>query len=62
LWHPTVFGDQTMTVAVVDRLIHHATIFEMNVESYRRRAALGRNFDTSDAAFGTDAQNLGVDH
>ena len=26
-----------MTVAVVDRLVHHATIFEMNVESYRRR-------------------------
>jgi hypothetical protein len=37
-----VFGDQAMTVAVVDRLVHHATIFEMNVESYRRRAALER--------------------
>src|SRR5215831_21105449 len=37
-----VFGDQAMTVAVVDRLVHHATIFEMNVESYRRRAALKR--------------------
>jgi len=35
-----VFPDQAMTVAVVDRLVHHATIFEMNVESYRRRAAL----------------------
>ena len=35
-----VFGDPAMTVAVVDRLVHHATIFEMNVESYRRRAAL----------------------
>src|SRR5260370_14220402 len=31
-----------MTVAVVDRLVHHATIFEMNVESYRRRTALER--------------------
>ena len=31
-----------MMVAVVDRLVHHATIFEMNVESYRRRAALER--------------------
>jgi hypothetical protein len=29
-----------MTLAAVDRLVHHATIFEMNVESYRRRAAL----------------------
>ena len=31
-----------MTLAAVDRLVHHATIFEMNVESYRRRAALER--------------------
>ena len=31
-----------MTVAVVDRLVHHATIFEMNVESYRGRVALER--------------------
>jgi len=29
-----------MTVAVVDRLVHHAAIFERNVESYRRRGAL----------------------
>ena len=28
-----------MTVAAIDRLVHHATIFEMNVESYRRRSA-----------------------
>lgn len=27
---------------VIDRLIHHATILEMNVESYRRKAALDR--------------------
>jgi DNA replication protein DnaC len=37
-----VFPDPAMTVAVVDRLVHHATIFEMNVESYRRRVALER--------------------
>ena len=42
LWRYVVFGDQAMTVAVVDRLVHHATIFEMNIESYRRRAALKR--------------------
>lgn len=35
-----VFPDKAMTVAAVDRLVHHATILEMNVESYRRRAAL----------------------
>ena len=31
-----------MTVAAVDRLVQHSTIFELNVESYRRRTALQR--------------------
>jgi DNA replication protein DnaC len=34
-----VFPDKAMTVAAVDRLVHHATILEMNVDSYRRRIA-----------------------
>lgn len=37
-----IFPDQAMTLAAVDRLVHHSTILEMNVESYRRRAALDR--------------------
>ena len=37
-----IFPDPAMTLAAVDRLVHHATIFEMNVESYRRRAAIAR--------------------
>ena len=37
-----VFPDQAMTLAAIDRLVHHATILEMNVESYRRRVALNR--------------------
>jgi len=37
-----VFPDQAMTLAAIDRLVHHATILEMNVESYRRREALDR--------------------
>jgi DNA replication protein DnaC len=37
-----IFPDQVMTLAAIDRLVHHATIFEMNVESYRRRAAVER--------------------
>ena len=37
-----VFPNQAMTLAAIDRLVHHATILEMNVESYRRRAALDR--------------------
>ena len=38
----SVFPDKAMTVAAIDRLVHHATIVEMNVESYRRRTALDR--------------------
>ncbi|MBD2620147.1 ATP-binding protein [Synechocystis sp. FACHB-898] len=37
-----VFPDAAMTLAAVDRLVHHATILEMNVESYRRRSAENR--------------------
>ncbi len=37
-----IFPDPAMTLAAVDRLVHHATIFEMNVDSYRRRTAIGR--------------------
>jgi DNA replication protein DnaC len=36
-----VFVEPAMTLAAVDRLVHHSTILEMNVESYRRRAAQG---------------------
>jgi DNA replication protein DnaC len=34
-----VFVEPAMMLAAVDRLVHHSTILEMNVESYRRRAA-----------------------
>lgn len=37
-----IFPDPAMTLAAVDRIVHHATIFEMNVESYRRKTALER--------------------
>ncbi len=37
-----VFPDKAMTLAAIDRLVHHATIFEMNVESYRRKTAISR--------------------
>jgi DNA replication protein DnaC len=36
------FPDPAMTLAAVDHLVHHAMIFEMNVESYRRRQAIER--------------------
>ena len=34
-----VFPEPAMTVAAVDRLVHHATILALNVESYRRKTA-----------------------
>ena len=34
-----VFPDPAVTVAAIDRLVHHATILEINTESYRRRSA-----------------------
>lgn len=37
-----IFPDPAMTLAAIDRLVHHATILEMNVESYRRREAIER--------------------
>lgn len=51
-----IFPDPAMTLAAVDRLVHHATIFEMNVESYRRREALERKKKPGrPAAFATPA-------
>lgn len=35
-----IFPDQMMTVAAVDRLIHHATLIEITSDSYRRKQAL----------------------
>lgn len=37
-----IFPDPAITVAAIDRLVHHATILELNTESYRRRRAAGR--------------------
>ena len=38
----SIFADQTMTVAAIDRLVHHATILEFGSESYRKRSAAAR--------------------
>ncbi len=35
-----IFPDSMMTVAAIDRLIHHATIIELEGESYRKRQQL----------------------
>lgn len=36
----SIFATNSMTVAAIDRLIHHATILEMQSDSYRRKSAL----------------------
>ena len=35
-----IFPDPAMTIAAIDRLVHHAIILELNTESYRRRSAI----------------------
>jgi DNA replication protein DnaC len=35
-----IFEDNMMTVAAIDRLIHHATIIECNEESFRKKESL----------------------
>ncbi|MBK1669175.1 hypothetical protein CKO28_14150 [Rhodovibrio sodomensis] len=53
-----IFPDRAMTVAAIDRLVHHATILELNVESYRRRAAVSRRTEPDDAP-SSDSDSLG---
>lgn len=38
-----IFPDSVMTVAAVDRLVHHASIIEIQAESFRKQAALQRS-------------------
>lgn len=37
-----IFLDKQMAIAAIDRLIHHATILEIDAESYRRKQALSK--------------------
>jgi DNA replication protein DnaC len=37
-----IFTDSTMTVAAVDRLVHHAVILEIQAESFRQQSAKQR--------------------
>lgn len=39
----TIFSDSMMTVAAVDRLVHHALIIEIQAESFRKQSALERS-------------------
>jgi len=37
-----IFADEMMTVAAIDRVVHHATIIEIQAESYRKRTSMQR--------------------
>jgi DNA replication protein DnaC len=39
----SIFADSMMTVAAVDRLVHHALILEIQAESFRKQSALERS-------------------
>lgn len=41
-----IFSDSMMTVAAIDRLVHHALIVEIQSESYRKQAAAARAAET----------------
>jgi len=38
-----IFSDTIMTVAAIDRLVHHANIIEIQAESFRKKQAMDRN-------------------
>jgi DNA replication protein DnaC len=35
-----IFDENMMTVAAIDRLVHHATILEVDTQSYRKRTSI----------------------
>lgn len=53
-----IFPDKAVTVAAIDRLVHHAHILEMNVDSYRRRAAVNRRDHEAVAPTTTSTEDL----
>ena len=43
----SIFATNSMTVAAIDRLVHHSTILEINAESYRKKYALTQSNNTN---------------
>lgn len=42
----SIFGDNMMTVAAIDRLVHHADIYKIEGDSYRKKQAMKLNQKT----------------
>ena len=51
-----IFGGDAMTLAAVDRLVHRSHIFELNVESYRRRGGHRSQAGSGAGAGGREAR------
>ena len=45
----SIFGDNMMTVAAIDRLVHHADIYQIEGDSYRKKHAIKLNLKTGQA-------------
>ena len=43
MFFSTLFTDPSMTVAAIDRVVHHSVIIEIQAESYRKRQAISSN-------------------
>ena len=50
-----IFSDTTMTVAAIDRLVHHASIIEIDADSFRKKEAMGRNQKLSQSRMTQDS-------
>ena len=64
-----LFEDQAMTIAAVDRLVHHSSLFALEGESYRRRQALAnqgleplQNHSKGAAEQSAEGESKGPDH
>jgi DNA replication protein DnaC len=44
-----VFGDNMMTVAAIDRLVHHSDIYKIQGDSYRKKQAMKTRSSTGQA-------------
>ena len=41
-----IFGDNMMTVAAIDRFVHHSEIFQFQGENYRKKQVMKLNSNT----------------
>ncbi len=52
-----IFSDTMMTVAAIDRLVHHASIIELQAESFRRKQAMNKNIIQQDKEVTARSEN-----